>query len=256
MHVGTMRATSVTIAMKVGTASRIGFEQLQSAADADADAACSTCDVGLVAHYTLDEDTGSVAPERIAMHDGTTMGNTAWDPAGGVVGGALNLLGSGYVRADWAVEQFLMSEVTAALWVKLDPTSPPDARFMSSYYFNGTSNGVFEMDAGSFGLVCKFFVGGTWRNLFTPDAVPVAAWHHLACVYTGAAVIAYLDGIELDRLTASGTIAATETLPFAIGTSIFPNDDTQNRMIGLVDDVRLYDRALTPAELVLLATPP
>lgn len=82
----------------------------------------------------------------------------------------------------------------------------------------------------------------------TPDLGP---WHHVAGVFEAGTLIAYLDG------QAVGTSPALPPLPYAadeirIGCDLDASVE-RARCFGAIDEVRLYDRALTAAEIAALA---
>jgi hypothetical protein len=69
-------------------------------------------------------------------------------------------------------------------------------------------------------------------------------WHHVAGVYNGSAMVLYVDGIEVARLARSGAMATNNEV-LRIG-----NRGTIDRPFdGAIDEVRIWNRALTPAEL-------
>ena len=76
-----------------------------------------------------------------------------------------------------------------------------------------------------------------------------ADWHHVTAVGDGTSVTLYLDG----RAAVSGGTAIQDTY----GASDFPVniggggvfDATENWFIGQMDDARIYQRALSPAEI-------
>ena len=74
-------------------------------------------------------------------------------------------------------------------------------------------------------------------------------WYHLVGTYDGADVRVYLDGIEKGNAAQSGTLS-TEATRIALGK--FSNNFYVN-FDGLIDEVRIYDRALSPAEITALA---
>jgi beta-galactosidase len=100
----------------------------------------------------------------------------------------------------------------------------------------------------------EFFIySGTWR--FVQAKVPsdwYGNWHRVSGTYDGAVLRLYIDGHEVGNLAYSGRID-----PSSAEVNIGRNSETEwndpsniGRMAhGVVDDVRIYDRALTPAVL-------
>ena len=84
------------------------------------------------------------------------------------------------------------------------------------------------------------------RELNPNDDVLKQAWHHFVLVYTGTAAELYIDATkELDITTSIDTQGTT----FGIGKGV--NTDTGLR--GYISSVRIYDRALSDAEITTLS---
>jgi len=75
-------------------------------------------------------------------------------------------------------------------------------------------------------------------------AEPPGRWTHLAVTYDGGAVRLYVNGVEASSQRASGTIRSTAD-PLWIG----GNRPYGEYFNGVIDDVRIYDRALSPVEV-------
>jgi hypothetical protein len=90
--------------------------------------------------------------------------------------------------------------------------------------------------------------GGTFnghtQHADGPRADPVNRWSHLALTYDGARLRLFLDGTQVSSRTATGTIRMT-TDPLWIG----GNHPYGEYFRGVIDEVRVYDRALSPAEV-------
>ncbi|HYQ65199.1 glycoside hydrolase family 2 TIM barrel-domain containing protein [Actinophytocola sp.] len=100
----------------------------------------------------------------------------------------------------------------------------------------------------------EFFIhSGTWR--FVQAKVPAdfyGNWHRVSGTYDGSMLRLYIDGREVGNLAFSGRIDSSSA-DVEIGRDFETswNDPSSiGRMAhGVVDDVRIYDRALTAAEL-------
>ncbi|MBV8758757.1 MAG: LamG domain-containing protein [Deltaproteobacteria bacterium] len=239
---------------------RIGFSDVtrDAARDATHDGAtCATCDQGLVARWRLDEGGGTIAHDDIGGHDGTLQLAGTWGAAG-VVGGALSLQ-HGYVQSTWNLPAAAPSAFTVAMWVNVDPvqTQPYD-RFFSSFFFtNATGDGgALLMDNySSDGLRCAPYIGGAFHYLEIDHVITLGTWQHIACIYDGLSVTEYVQAAPVGMLAASGTFGESKPYPVVIGASVDDMANWENEAYMLVDDVRVYDRALTQAELSALASP-
>jgi hypothetical protein len=88
------------------------------------------------------------------------------------------------------------------------------------------------------------FDGGTPEHTDGRQADPVKHWSHLAVSYDGTTLRLYVNGAQVSSRATSGTILQT-TDPLWIG----GNQPYGEYFHGLIDEVRVYDRALGPAEV-------
>jgi len=78
---------------------------------------------------------------------------------------------------------------------------------------------------------------------------PTNEWFHVAGVYDGDSMMLYVDG-ELAALEVVTGTLHTDSDPLLIGTRLSLPSST---FLGAIDEVRIYDRALTEGEIRLLA---
>jgi len=90
--------------------------------------------------------------------------------------------------------------------------------------------------------------GGTMQNAIGP-LTQLGRWIHVAGVWGGSEITLYLDGEPEATVPAVGNTAAGG--PLAIGRH--SDAYAQNFWFGIIDDVMIYDRALSPAEIDTLA---
>jgi hypothetical protein len=86
--------------------------------------------------------------------------------------------------------------------------------------------------------------GGTPQLLSGPTASPVKAWTHVALTYDSAALRLYVNGRQVASRAASGAIETNDN-PLWIG----GNQPYGEYFTGLIDDVRVYSRALRQADI-------
>ena len=91
--------------------------------------------------------------------------------------------------------------------------------------------------------VGQAFVGGQKEARGTA-ALPANTWTHLATTYDGSALRLYLNGTQVRTLAVSGAMTVS-TGPLSLGGNAIWTD----WFAGLMDDVRVSNRALTPAEI-------
>jgi len=105
----------------------------------------------------------------------------------------------------------------------------------------------FEIFRQSGGTIQLAYNGS--GNDFRTTAVDDGSWHHVAwtCLGTGQAPIVYTDGAQT-RVGSPRAYSFIDTGVFNIGGSSANNA----QLVGELDDIRFYDRAMTPAEITLL----
>jgi fibronectin type 3 domain-containing protein len=195
---------------------------------------------GLVAAYGFDEGTGTAVRDASSQNNTGTASGTTWTT--GKYGNALVFNGTNaQVTVPDAPSLHLTTAMTLEAWVY--PTSAPtgwraiiDKNVDGYYLFASTDNG--DRPAG----------GGTWtsgnQNTFGPSAIPVNAWTHLATTFDGTTVRLFVNGVQVASQAQSAQLAPT-TATLQIGADFYPTE----YFAGLIDEVRIYNRALSPAEI-------
>jgi hypothetical protein len=198
---------------------------------------------GLVAAYNFNEGSGTALTDRTTHgHNGTLSGPT-WTAAGRN-GGALSFDGvNDSVRVSDHNDLDLTTGMTVEAWVR--PTA----------LGNGWRTVVFKEQPGhmTYALYAgtdsgrptgQAYVGGE-RDARGPSGIALNTWTHLATSYDGTTVRLYVNGSEVRALAAPGSMAVS-TGPLKLGgNAIFGSE----WFAGALDDVRIYNRALTPAQI-------
>jgi glucose/arabinose dehydrogenase/mono/diheme cytochrome c family protein/regulation of enolase protein 1 (concanavalin A-like superfamily) len=199
---------------------------------------------GLIAWWKLDEAGGTSAADSSAGRTGTlTAPLPQWD-ANGKVGGALGFTGE--VGQSVTVANHTSLNPSAAIsiisWVKV-PSWSGNNRILQK----GNTDNQYRLLAefGNF----AWDISGVGRI----EAVlpPVNQWVHVAATYDGERMALYYDGVEVAAAAASGAIPVTNNALY-LGTKT-ANSGAVNHLTGLLDEVRLYRRALAPAEIAAFA---
>ena len=96
----------------------------------------------------------------------------------------------------------------------------------------------------------RIAVGGALYSLTaTGTAYGYGSWHHFVSTYDGETMYSYLDGAQIASTTSpSGNINSYSTV---IQLAAYPNlaHNSTYSFSGLLDEVRIYNRALTTAEI-------
>ena len=192
---------------------------------------------GLVARWKLDEVAGAIAHDSAGEHhDATVMGNPLWQPAGGKLGGALQLDGvDDYVSTTFILDPTAGSFSVFA-WVK---GGAPGQVILSrtggaNWLMASSPDGALMTDLKSTSRKAK--------ALTSSVVITDSAWHRIGLVWDGSNRILYVDDIEVAGDTQSSLAASAGGLSIGAGSALAPGSFWS----GLIDDVRLYDWALKP----------
>ena len=250
-----MEAVDYTLTVQ-GVADRAG-----NRIEPPAQRALHAADPSLLVWWAFDDGAGGTATDASGHgHDGQVVG-ADWEPEGRI-GGALHFYGDGdytYVLDDDA-EEYLngLGAITVALWIKSEETGtergffttrdPPDKECMSMRYNGRGANGGADD-------TMKAYVQTTVDKHRTEgqEHIQTTEWQHVAMTWTAqGAIILYADGavqdLSYDQGSLGGATSGTEKL--LVGTAY---KDPDGAWRGLIDDVRIYDRALGDGEIAALA---
>jgi hypothetical protein len=203
---------------------------------------------GLLAHWLMDGD----AADAGGQYGGTISGATATADRHGTPGTALHFDGSDYVEIPNTQSNNLLTGFSIAAWVQLTAANHDKAIF--SKHVNGTGNG-FALGVGDLGgsgsddHFSLYLCCGTPR-LVAPAGYGDGRWHRVVATYDVVTQNLYVDGQRVN--SAAGSYTTTNTTNWRIGAA---SDVVYSGFQGNLDDVRLYDRTLSPAEVAALGGP-
>jgi len=214
----------------------------------------------LVGYWTFDEGSGTTVIDVSGNgNDGTIVDNDVWDTKWitGVAGGAMEFYGVGaalgngdYVQIEHSDSLNITGPTSIALWIRPDADDPEG---------QGTETApMCKADMGaspSWSFQVRYGWGGPAPTMaFTFNTSPRAwafvgkslerfEWCHISCSYDGTTLTTYLNG-EATESTPMGPITSSPT-PVLIGSDGWGCD-----WIGAIDDVRIYDHALSEPEIL------
>ena len=215
-------------------------------------------DPSLVGYWTMDETSGTVAHDTggdSVVNDATTVGAPTF--VAGRIGNALLLNGtSQYASAADANNLDLTTAITMAAWIRPTGYATQD---LIAKDINGSVNGyqlslaTTKSDSSSQRAFVRFnqaASGDTYRVNATTMYPIDGTWQHVAATYDGAMINLYIDGVLEGSMAFTGSITTNAT---ALGIGGQSNGDTGRLFKGAIDDVRVYNRALSDSEIAALA---
>jgi hypothetical protein len=199
---------------------------------------------GLVAAYAFDETTGSSAGDASGTGNLGTIANATRTTAG-KYGGALSFNGTNsWVTVPDANSLDLTNAMTLEAWVR--PSALDGYR--TALLKETTGNLVYGMYAASAFGGSSVMRPSAWINvtgLGPTVALPVNGWSHIATTYDRTTWRFYVNGTQV------ASKAMTTAIPVSAGPlRIGGNSIWSEWFAGLIDDVRVYNRALTATEIV------
>jgi Concanavalin A-like lectin/glucanases superfamily len=210
-----------------------------------AQSGCNPCEFdGATFHgtpYGFNAGTGVQVSDASGQGNVGTISGATWTSSG-KFGSALSFDGStSWVTIADAPSLDLRSALTIEAWV-----NPSSSAGWQSVVLKETSNGLAyalyaennaQHPSGYVHTNGDMAVNGT-------TALPLNTWTHLALTYDGATLRMFTNGVQVGSASAPGA-AVTSSQALRIG-----GDSVWGEYFkGLIDEVRLYNRALTAAEI-------
>ncbi len=211
---------------------------------------------GLLGHWRLDETNGPLVADASGNDNVGTLSSPANRQSNGKRNGTVQL-NNGAVNVPWSANlNSMTNQLTISAWV--NRTNNPggwqmitnrqfgtswDDQFFLTFHENNYRFGVNTVNNGN-----QWVTGGV---------NPLNQWVHVAGVYNGSQITLYVNGVAVVSQAMSGNLR-TDTRPLLIGAggNFADPNLTGEYMVGQVDDVRLYKRALSAAEIAPLYNGP
>jgi hypothetical protein len=194
---------------------------------------CNVPPAGAVACFSF-EDSGV---DTTHGDDATT---TAVTYEVGRVGDAVRLGPNSLIAVADAPALHLTATGTVAAWLLLDSLPPAGER---SVVLDTNAYGMAVRSTGE----VECFYTGTY-HVFGAGVV-AGTWTHLACTYDGAAVTMWKDGVAIATEPDSGPVKNTVSA-LQVGSNIVdPNHPGSDLLLGLLDEVGVWNVSLTMADL-------
>lgn len=203
---------------------------------------------GLVAYYPLD---GNADDASGYVNNGTTEGVRSVSDRNGNENSALAFDGDDWIKV-----------------ASSDSLNTVTNIYTMSFWMNATdwNNGAMHIVGKDYQYSCAFIKenraangqpyylggGGSEDDFPLGFSVPLGAWHHWTITSDGNAILVYLDGEVKTRFEGTGNVRVRSN-PMYIGrTGDYAGQSARSYFEGMLDELRIYNRALTATEVYRL----
>lgn len=245
--------------MLVGVAAALALGMMPQAVEAQ------SYPEDILGYWKFEEGSGAVAHDSVGWNDGTITG-AGWTE--GQVGGALLLDGNDCVTVADDESLHVSGDLTIEGWVRFDVEGGNPQGYPWDASYLAAKNGAGPKWALAYWWSYRDTIGRQFLGRLvadgqasrmlspTPELTP-GDWYHLAITHRRDDVdVLYVNGIEVDRQWTQGPLVCADP-PLDCNS---PNTDLNfgcrtndgvfmNFVIGAIDEIAIYTRALTPEEV-------
>jgi len=210
--------------------------------------AADSVSADLAAHWKFNND----ATDSVGSLDWTLNGGASYSTDAQEGSHSLQLDGvDDYAsQASTSILNDAFSTETVAMWFKADTTSGTQVL----YDEGGTTRGLsIRIDNGNLEAAIR----EASTQVTASTSFSITDWSHVAVTFDNGLFKLYLNGAEQDSITAGFTIATAHSNAAGIGAcngqDAFGGSSTGDYFGGLIDDVQVYDNALSAGEIAEFA---
>jgi len=230
----------------------------------------------LAGYWKLDEASGTTAansaPGAAANSVGVVVGTPQW--GAGQVNGAFTFDGNTFIYVTNYPKA--SKAISGSAWVNIDPNTSTDVAIFRNAQGDMSVNGgagrivgqfevglTFDVNTGNLLPVATVGLGPSQARVTGTTAFPTASWHQIAFTADGAQLRLYVDGQPAGVVEYLADINPPDIQYLSMGeqlnladpmdpTSLGPDQTTPKSMFGSLDEVAIWNRALTANEVTLL----
>jgi hypothetical protein len=211
-------------------------------------------DPSLMGYWSFNEGSGTVAADRSGHgNDGQLMNGPTW--VAGKIAGALKFDGvDDYVLVPHNASLLPTgNEVTVSVWINAERHTGPNNATWQGILSKGDNPRLYSLYTEASGAL-HFSTGpsGAFVGTLSTGQVPLHEWVHVVAMVSGGQHVYYINGQPAGTSGSGATLPAGGTSPLNIGRT---PDEPDREFLGMIDDVRLYNRALTAEEIKKLIPP-
>jgi hypothetical protein len=201
-------------------------------------------DESLVMHFPLDEGRGGTAEDHSAFQNNGSLEGAEW--VDGKLGKALRFDGKSFVGVMPGQEVSIGTATTWALWFKTD------AEGQSAHLAALHGTMIISLSGGNISAQVWTNPGtAVWNTVNSNVRAKSGEWYHVAATWTqeSGEITIYVNGEKENSVPAAGAVSFKSGRQLAIGGNDQLRYPGQSLFDGIIDDVRIYNRALSENEV-------
>ena len=197
----------------------------------------------LVAAYNFQEGSGTTVQDASGQGNHGTLSNVSWT-TNGQFGNALSFNGSNsWVTVADKNSLDLTNGMTLEAWVYPTTKMSGWRNVLLKERTGGLAYGLYA-NSDTNTPVASINISGNDENLPGVSALTANAWTHLAATYDGATERLYVNGVQVAKQAQTGNMTGSSGALRIGGNSIWGE-----YFQGRIDEVRIYNRALSATEI-------
>jgi len=202
----------------------------------------------LIGYWRFDESSGMTAADSAGGdNDGTLSENVEWQPNDGKAVGAVLLDGTSTAHVEFPTTGMSASAGTMAVWGYLSEPQPSQTRYFFGHTTQPSYSNRIQLYMDGSNTELDLGLGDSHTRQENIMVLETETWYHVALTWEAGNYVVYVDGEEVATGTYTGLAAIH---PFAwIGNDGNPVSEGTEAFGGLLDEVRLYDGALSADQI-------
>ncbi|MCC6729943.1 MAG: glycoside hydrolase family 99-like domain-containing protein [Chthonomonadales bacterium] len=195
---------------------------------------------GLLGWWSFDDRAPQVALDWSGHRAGAAVHDAGRVP--GRIGQALGCNG-GCAMVAAGTQRFGLRAITVECWVRTNAPDQTDRWFVNSVYGDGGSGFRLGLNRGR---LCWAVPDTPWsHHLQTEEPLPLGRWVHVVGTCDGTTMRLYMDGVEVAHMARAGRVRGND-YGLCLGSYAIGH---RAHFTGVLDEVRIYGRALSAAEI-------
>jgi hypothetical protein len=164
----------------------------------------------------------------------------------GMMGGALGFNSPRRIKIPDAAQIDVRANLTITFWMLPQSST---AGWLLSRNTNSAATTQYGFLVSTNADDTSFYLNGATRTRTTS---PAHQWMHIVCVRDGGAITMYTNGAAAATATYTNALIPAPNINIGMRSSSVDNSTAIGGFVGCLDDVLIFNRALSPAEITQL----